>query len=366
MKFWGGEIAWATPRDLSSLEVSTIAKTERTITDEGVRKSSAEVLPINSVLFSSRAPIGLVAINTIPMATNQGFKSFVPNPDQLEAKYLYWWLRSKRAWLNNLGVGATFKEVSKEIVSRVEIPLPSLDEQRRIADILDKADVLRVKRREAIAHLDLLGQSVFHEMFGDVVSNSLGWDIKAFSEVASSRLGKMLDKKVQTGRSSFPYLRNANVRWFGFKLDDLLEMDFSAEDRVEFKLQPGDVLVCEGGEPGRAAIWKGEIQDCYFQKALHRVRPDNRLLLPEYLVHFLWHTAKAGGFAGYVTTATIAHLTGEKLKSMRIAIPPLERQQAFAGIANNIQRNRMDQTIHLEQLNALFSSLQDRAFKGEL
>jgi type I restriction enzyme, S subunit len=124
--YWDGDICWATPKDLSSLKVPYLDETPRKITKAGLDNSGAEVLPEGSVLFSSRAPIGHVAINRVPMATNQGFKSFVPDTEKLDAKFLYYWLRKSCAYFNNLGNGATFKEVSKAIVSRVEIPLPPI------------------------------------------------------------------------------------------------------------------------------------------------------------------------------------------------------------------------------------------------
>jgi len=168
--YWDGDICWATPKDLSGLEGHYISDTPRKLTKTGLTSCSATVLPPNSVLFSSRAPIGHVAINTVPMATNQGFKSFVPGPD-VDAKFLFHWLRANRSFLESLGVGATFKEVSKAVVTKIEIPLPTLPEQRRIAAILDKADALRTKRREALAQLDRLAESIFMEMFGNANSH---------------------------------------------------------------------------------------------------------------------------------------------------------------------------------------------------
>src|SRR6185436_1585821 len=125
-------------------------------------------------------------------------------------------------------------------------------------------------------------------------------------------LGKMLDQKQQTGELRRPYLRNANVQWFRFDLRDVLQMDFDDDDRRILRLQPGDLLICEGGEPGRAAVWQGEIEECYFQKALHRARPNRRLATSDYLAWMFWFLVQRGLLSG-VTSATIAHLTGEKL-----------------------------------------------------
>lgn len=146
--FWDGDIEWATPAGLSKLPGPFIDHTSRKITAAGLASCAAAILPAGSVLLSSRAPIGHVAINTRPMATNQGFKSLIPKTGILDAKYLYHWLRSHKEYLKSLGNGATFKELSKAVVARVEIPVPPLDEQRRIAAILDQADALRAKRHQ--------------------------------------------------------------------------------------------------------------------------------------------------------------------------------------------------------------------------
>jgi len=121
--YWDGDVCWATPKDLSELDGAYISDTPRKITRSGLQSCAATVLPRDSVLFSSRAPIGHVAINTVPMATNQGFKSFVPNRERVHAKFLYHWLRRNRPYLESLGNGATFKEVSKaDLAPGIRIP----------------------------------------------------------------------------------------------------------------------------------------------------------------------------------------------------------------------------------------------------
>lgn len=181
-EYWDGDIPWTTPKDLSDLDGKYLSDTPRKITAAGLKNCSSELLPPNSVLFSSRAPIGHVAINTVPIATNQGFKSFIPSPN-LDASFLFWWLKCHRAQLELLGNGATFKEVSKAVVERIEIPLPPLDEQKRIAAILDQADELRRKRQRAIDRLNQLGQAIFQEMFGDPAENPFGFPAKPLGEI---------------------------------------------------------------------------------------------------------------------------------------------------------------------------------------
>jgi len=180
--FWGGDVAWVTPKDLADLDGKLIGDTPRKITRRGLKSCSAELLPPNSVLFSSRAPIGHVAVTTIPMATNQGFKSFVPSAE-LDATFLYWWLKTHRSQLEQLGNGATFKEVSKAVVERIQIPLPPLAEQQRIAAILDQADHLQRLRQRTIDRLKELGQAIFYEMFGDPATNPFGFEQRNLGDV---------------------------------------------------------------------------------------------------------------------------------------------------------------------------------------
>lgn len=271
-----------------------------------------------------------------------------------------------RRQLDKFIKGTTRQRISRTNLEQIHIPLPPVPEQRRIAAILDQADALRAKRREALAQLDRLTQSLFIEMFGDPVSNPRDWPLLSFEKVCPTRLGKMLDQKQQTGKHLRKYLRNANVQWFRFDLTDVLEMDFDDSSRGTFRLLNGDILICEGGEPGRAAIWRDEIAECYYQKALHRGRPNPELATPEYIVWLLWFLAARGGLSDHVTSATIAHLTGEKLKAMKIPVPSLSEQHEFVKLLNALMesRNRLGQSS--TELDALFASLQHRAFRGEL
>jgi len=177
----------------------------------------------------------------------------------------------------------------------------------------------------------------------------------------------MLDKKKQSSEiDQYKYLRNANVQWFRFDLSDVFEMEFNEKDRKNCELKFGDVLVCEGGEPGRAAIWKNDLENCFFQKALHRVRLDMTQILPEYFVWLFWFYSKNGGFDDHITVATIAHLTGVKMKAMQIPIPPLSLQEDFQQKVNEIEVLKTTLENSSKLFESLFSSLQNQVFNGTL
>lgn len=278
------------------------------------------------------------------------------NADQ---KYLYYALKSLR--ITDAGYSRHFK-----YLRRNDIPLPPLEEQRRIAEVLDRADALRQKRRLTTQKLDTLLQSVFLDMFGDPVKNPRGWEKVPFDDVCKTHLGKMLDKKKFTGKNLRPYLKNANVQWNRFDLTDIDQMDFDERERELLRLQAGDLLICEGGEVGRAAIWRDELSECYYQKALHKGHPDHSRTTSEYLMFLLWFYSKNGGFKDFVTSATIAHLTGEKLKSIQIPMPPLAGQKKFSEIVLEHERIKSKYSKLTSEANVFFSALQHRAFNGEL
>ncbi len=164
-RYWNGDVWWATPKDLSEITSPYIDATERTLSEAGLQSCSASVLPAHSVLLSSRAPIGYVAINTTPMATNQGFKNFVLDSKCVDPRFLYSWLRFHRPQLQAMGSGATFKEISKRTVSSVPIRLPTIEKQREFGEVFDKAEALRITAEHELTMHDTLFASLQQRAF---------------------------------------------------------------------------------------------------------------------------------------------------------------------------------------------------------
>ena len=195
-----------------------------------------------------------------------------------------------------------------------------------------------------------------------------GWERKKVSEIAKHSLGKMLDKAKNKGELK-PYLRNLNVRWFDFDLSDMLEMRFLPEEAARYTAVKGDVLICEGGYPGRAAIWEQD-EPIYFQKALHRVRFDE----PQRSRWFLYHLyAKDldGTLKAHFNGAGIQHFTGEALAQFEVPLPPLPEQQRIVGILDEafegIATAKANTEKNLQNARALFESHLQFAFtqRGE-
>lgn len=260
----------------------------------------------------------------------------------IDIKYLFYAVEHMN--LAKYFSGATIPHIYFKDYQKEPINIPDIDTQRKISRIFDKIDALIISRKEQRTKLDQIVKFRFIEMFGDVIRNSKAWQMRVFEDVAASRLGKMLDAKQQTGKYSYPYLANFNVQWFRFNIENLNQMDFDEDDRAEFELKDGDLLVCEGGEIGRCAVWHNEIQPCFFQKALHRVRCNRQIIHPDYLAWWFKYNCDYDGFTAIAgSKATIAHLPGIKLKQLQVAVPPIELQEQFATFVEQTDKSKYRQ-----------------------
>lgn len=365
-QFWGGEILWATPADLSKLDGPYISSTSRTITEAGLKSCAAQVLPVGSVLLSSRAPIGHVAINTEPMATNQGFKSLIPRPGVVDAKYLFHWLRTNTDYLQSLGNGATFKEVSKAVVSKVEVPLPPLDQQRRVAAILDKADAVLRMRRGSVDSLDELARSVYLEVsaeHGGAAEHALG-DI---AEVVTGFAFKS-NEYVNDGTAAVRLCRGANVLPGRLDWSDLAQWPQEREDEFKkFNLSPGDVVVAmdrpwisEGFKIAR--VTEADCPALLVQRVA-RIRASGKINN-----EFIYAALNSPEFERYCrpTETTIPHISPIEIRGFPINVPSDVVLEKFAQSIKQIDILRDVSVRAVDEARAVFASLQHRAFAGQL
>ena len=281
----------------------------------------------------------------------------------LSVPYLYFFLDKYVETLRYEAIGGVIKYIKLGNLTEAQIPLLSLEEQAKVVCEIDKANDLISLRKQQLQKLDELVKARFVELFGDVIRNDRGWEQYTFSDIATSRLGKMLDAKQQTGKYAYPYLANFNVQWFRFEIDNLNKMDFNEGDRREFELHDGDLLVCEGGEIGRCAVWHNEIQPCYFQKALHRVRCNQHIVLPDYMAWWFKYNCDHKGFAAIEgAKATIAHLPGAKLKALKVTAPPIEFQNQFVAFLKQTDKSKLAIQQSLDKLELLKKALMQKYF----
>ena len=186
-EYWDGDVKWITPAELTE-DSYIITDSVRHITSQAVHDTSLKPFPEGTVILSSRAPIGKTAIAGCEMYCNQGFKNLICSP-QIDPKYLYCFLSGKTDFLNSLGRGATFKEISKSIVENIEIPLPELAVQRQISLQFEHIRALIKQYREQLHYLDQLVKSRFIEMFGDPIKNSMAWPYMPLAEICEDIFG---------------------------------------------------------------------------------------------------------------------------------------------------------------------------------
>ncbi|QDU26533.1 Type-1 restriction enzyme EcoKI specificity protein [Anatilimnocola aggregata] len=255
-------------------------------------------------------------------------------------------------------------------VLKFPIVLPPLAEQRRIAEVLDRAEALRAKRRAALAQLDSLTQSLFLDLFGDLQRSSVYTESK-LSDCAEVVSGVAKGRKLN-GRQTVdvPYLRVANVQAGFLNLSEIKTIEALPAELAELALKPGDVVLTEGGDHdklGRGAMWNGEVDGCIHQNHVFRVRPNNTLLLPRYFHEYLQAPrARAYFLSCAKKTTNLASINMTQLRALSVPLPPLELQQEFARRVTAVERLKATQRASLTELDALFASLQHRAFRGEL
>ncbi len=264
--------------------------------------------------------------------------------------------------------GASYPAVSDRIVKDSFVPLPPIDEQRRIAAILDHADALRAKRREALARLDELGDSVYADMFADMHCHSRQVRLDEVSEIVS---GITKGRKVNGAPlRAVPYLAVANVQDKALDLAVVKNIEATDAEIERWRLQRDDLLLTEGGDPdklGRGSLWREELPEAIHQNHVFRVRPDTSQVDPIYLN---WAIGSRRGKAYFLRSAKqttgIASINSTQLKAFPLELPSKDVQERFAQRVRAIDYVRDHYRTALAELDALFASLQSRAFRGEL
>jgi type I restriction enzyme S subunit len=364
-EYYGGEIPWLITEDLND---GLVAKSKRTITKLGLDNSSAVLLEPGTLLIAMYGSIGKLGITAIECATNQAIAFCKCNSKLVDTKYVFYYLLYSRENLENLGKGVTQKNISQTVIKSYPIPLPSLQEQRNIAAILDKANRLRRLRRYALELGDSYLQSVFLEMFGDPVDNPMGWQKLSLSKLGKIQGGIQLSRRREELRRKVPYLRVANVYRNRLELSEIKLIGVTESEYERTRLEKGDILIVEGhgnkSEIGRSAIWDGSIDNCTHQNHLIRVRPKNGLT-STYLSYYINSAAGRNYFKGVShTTSGLNTINITNVKRCPVLLPPMPLQEKFSRVVKRYERLRSQQREALRQADHLFQSLLAKAFEG--
>lgn len=363
-EYWDGNIPWATPKDLSSLDEPVLRETYEKISAAGYRSSSATLLPKGSILFSSRAPIGLVGIAGMEMCTNQGFKSLVPG-EGVDSGYLYWCMKRMAPRIADLGTGATFKEVSKAVMERVSIPLPPISEQKRIAVVLDKAGAIRRKRQQALALSNEVLRSEFLEMFGDPASNPKKWNRKPISRLARVITGNTPARaQREFYGGSLEWIKSDNINTPQHVVTPA-EEHLSELGRSRARIVgPGATLVtCIAGSAeciGNSAMTDREVA---FNQQINALQPHEGV--DPYFLYCQIHVGKR--LVQRASTNSMKGMVSKtRLEAVELVSPPEELQADFGRWFGRWNKLWSRATLGEQLADQLFDSLSQRAFNGGL
>lgn len=359
-EYWGEGHYWVTPAELNDTIVY-IDKTERQITDEALTKTKLRLLPVGTVLLSSRAPIGKVAITKTEMYCNQGFKNCICS-DSIYNKYLFYFLRLKKEYLNSLGRGATFKEISKSIVESISIPLPPKSTQLSIVSELDKINELIRLKKEQLKDYDNLAQSIFYEMFGDPVENDKGWEVSTYSKCFNIGSGGTPSKSVPE------YWDNGNIPWIGSNMCQnciITETDgkFITQEGLNNSstkyLEVGTVLVAlVGATIGKVALLR--TPTCTNQNVAFIKANESKDFVPEYVFYNLM-----GQYEEFMKIGKGDFKMANQafIKALPILSPPLPLQHLFAQRIEQIEHQKSEVTKAITDLETLLASRMQHWFE---
>ena len=296
---------------------------------------------------------------------NQHIFRVVPDHGRIDPCYLRHMLSDALVQMEQHLHGATMKHVNRGEFLATTIPLPPLDEQKRIAGILDAADALRAKRREALAQLDTLLQSTFLDMFGDPVTNPMGWEVVTVGDEIGFLTSGSRGWAKYYAKDGDTFIRIQNLKDGQLDLGDIAFVNApeSAEAR-RTKVEPGDVLLSITADLGRTAVVPGGIAKAHINQHLAILRFTS--LNPVFVSYQLASKGGQAQFDRLNREGVKAGLNFNDVKSIRLTNPPLDLQHRFATIVESVEQQKASQRAHLAELDTLFASLQSRAFRGDL
>jgi type I restriction enzyme S subunit len=343
----------------------------------------------DSILISVRAPVGVTNWSDQDYCIGRGLGAIKAKENLADTKFLQYAIEQNVAYLHQRSQGSTFLAINTSDLKSLPIPDIPQPVQSKIAKILSTLDQAIEKTEALIDKYQQIKQGLMHDLFtrGIAADGKLRpprsqapelykktpigwipeqWDVYEIGNLFDIQLGKMLSKASKTGKSSAFYLGNKNVQWDRVDLSDLEYMDFSKEERQKFSLQFGDLLVCEGGEVGRTAIWRNEFTNCFYQKAIHRLRPLTSNVAPQFVLRFMRYASIVGLFTKFTSQSSIAHLTQEKLEKVNISIPSINEQKQMINHFDSLDQKVEKETEYLAKLQKQKSGLMHDLLTGKV
>ena len=360
--YWDGDVVWITPAELTE-DSYIINDSVRHITQKAVQETSLKPFPAGTVILSSRAPIGKTAIAGREMYCNQGFKNLICS-SRVNNKYLYFFLSCKTEYLNSLGRGATFKEISKTIVENIEIPLPGIPEQKRIATEFEHIQGLEQGFQKQVSFFDQLVKSQFVEMFGDPVRNPFGWSTRPLLEMGYCKNGMNFhtgDRGIEMHCLGVGDFKNYSVI---DGTDNLPIVSLNESPPEESMLQDGDIVfVRSNGNKalvGRCLVVYPRSTPTTYSGFCIRYRLTSDEVNTSYLLRVLKTDSMRERIAG--RGANIQNLNQQILATLEIPTPPMKLQERFAAFVAQVDKSKVEIQKAIDQLEILKKSLMQQYF----
>ena len=362
-EYWEGTIKWITPAELND-DTYIITDSVRKITELAVKKTGLKSFPEGTVILSSRAPIGKVAIAGCEMYCNQGFKNLICSK-KINNKYLYWFLKGNTVFLNSLGRGATFKELSKSIVSNIEINLPNIVYQKKAVETLEKVSEIIALRKRELSSLDDLIKARFVEMFGNPATPG--------DKFKTCKLGEVADVKsshrvftTEFVAEGVPFYRGTEIGVLasGQQPEDSYRISMEHYRKIasdDSKPMRGDLLlpsICNKGQ-----VWMVDTDEPFYYKdgRVLCISPERSVFDSRYLQFYMKLRTEAE-YPKLGSGSTFAEFKIFQLKELEVDIPPMNSQKSFDLFADQVDKSKVAIQKALDKTQMLFDSLMQEYF----
>lgn len=359
--YTGGNVPFLKIGDLTD---GVVDHADTLITEDAVSDARLRLLAPETVLVAMYGSIGKTGILGFRATTNQAILALDVDRSQAEPRFVHAALLDARPELVGRGRGATQKNINKRIVENLTIPLPSLEEQRRIIDVFAALDCAVATAAEAAQAASNLATCLRSQFYGraDIARVPL-------REAVEVTMGRQRSPKYQTGDHLVPYLRSANAKDGCFDLSDVLEMNFTPAEQEKFGIREGDVMVTEGcgslSQIGANAVWHEEIPSpVCFQNTLLRVRAIDGTTTPEFVAHWARYAFESGAFAEVASGTSIFHIGALRAAEMEFPDVPLVSQQEIARTLDAVESAAASARTRVVTLQTLAASVASRLLSG--
>lgn len=367
--YWGEGYPWVSIRDLNS---KTITETKEQITEIGVKEARCKIVKKGTLLFSFKLTIGKMAFTGCDLFTNEAIAAFaIKDEKELNPEYLYYALQSATYGGSNQAVMG--KTLNSKSLAEIKIPLPPINDQLRIANLLGKVEGLIAQRKQHLQQLDDLLKSVFLDMFGDPVRNEKGWKVDLISRSIKVQGGFAFKSKDITSSGAIKLVKISNVHFENLTWDDVSYVPASfIEAHKRFSLQEGDLLVAltrpviKSLNVVKMATVRKEDLPCLLNQRVARFLIDQNQINKRFFLQYCYTEFFRNTVEGLCPPGLQPNVSTNQIEDIQLFYPPIDLQNEFAAIADKVEALKSRYQQSLTDLESLYGALSQQVFKGDL